>query len=239
MVNIWPIIDQYTGSRCPLCHQPGDGLCLPCLADLPHNRSSCDCCALPLPPGTPAGSRCAGCQRHPPAFDRVLAPLRYAPPVDALIATFKYHGRLAHGRLLAGVLANTARIAGGALPTLLLPVPMHPSGLRERGFNQAAELARLVAADLGLSWSATRLQRLRRGAHQRGLNRASRRRNLRDAFAVRGRLPRHIALIDDVVTTGATANEVARTLRGGGVEYIEVWAVARTPADGSGGLPGG
>ncbi len=231
MVNIWSILDQYTGGRCPLCHQPGDGLCRACHADLPHNASCCHCCALPLPPDTPAGTLCAGCQCRAPAFDRVLAPLRYAPPVDDLISAFKYHGRLAHGRLLAEVLADTVRIAGGTLPTLLLPVPMHPSGLRERGFNQAAELARLVAADLGLAWTATQLRRLRRSQHQRGLNRADRQRNLRDAFAARGRLPRHLALIDDVVTTGATAHEVARTLRGSGVECVEVWAVARTPAD--------
>ncbi len=231
MVNIWTIFDQLAGSRCPLCHRPGAGFCPTCRAALPHNTLSCRSCALPLPPGTPDGILCAGCQRCPPAFDRVCAPLRYGAPVDDLIAAFKYHGQLAQGRLLAGMLADAVRAAEAPLPALLLPVPMHRIALRERGFNQATELTRLVAADLDLAWSATNLRRLRHGAHQRGLNRADRQRNLRDAFAVRGRLPGHVALIDDVVTTAATAHEIARTLRHSGVERVEVWAVARTPAD--------
>ena len=231
MVNIWSMFDQLSGARCPLCHHPGAGLCPPCHAALPHNDLGCRRCDLPLPPGTPVGTLCAGCQRRSPAFDRVRAPLRYTAPVDDLIAAFKYHGRLAHGRLLAGMLTDAVRAQDTPLPALLMPVPMHPVALRERGFNQATELTRLLAADLDIAWSATHLRRRRLGDHQRGLNRADRQRNLRGAFAARGPLPRHIALVDDVVTTGATAHEIARTLRGSGVECIEVWAVARTPAD--------
>lgn len=231
MVNIWTIFDQLAGGRCPLCHRPGTGLCPPCHAALPHNELGCHCCALPLPPGTPVGTLCAGCQRRSPAFDRVLAPLRYAAPIDDLIAAFKYHGRLANGRLLAELLGDAIHRAGGPLPGLLLPVPMHSSALRARGFNQAAELARLVAARLDVPWSAAHLRRVRHGSHQRGLGRADRLRNLRGAFAAGGRLPRHVALIDDVLTTGATAHEISRTLRSGGVDHIEVWAVARTPGD--------
>jgi len=232
MVNIWSFFAQLTGGACPLCRAPGAGICAACDAALPRNRHACRRCALPLPDSSPAETLCAACQRHPPAFDRVHAPLRYERPVDDLISRFKYHHGLALGRLLAEILSDSIREdRDAAMPELLLPVPMNAAGLRRRGFNQAAELTRVVSRRLGIAWSPRQLSRIRHAEHQRGLKRGQRRRNLRGAFRCQGRLPAHVALVDDVVTTGATVEEISRVLRSGGAKRIEVWAVARTPRD--------
>ena len=228
MVNIWPIIDHMAGSRCPLCNQPGQRLCAPCTGALPHNHHPCPRCALPLPPQVPAGVYCAECQARNPAFDRVIAPLVYETPVDELVAGFKYHQRLYLGPLLAGIVAAAARReTTGA--ELLLPVPMSAARFRERGFNQAAELARCLARGNGIPWAADRLLRTREGGHQQALGRRSRRRNVRGVCAARGKLPARVALVDDVVTTGATADAASQALKAAGVEWVEVWTVARTP----------
>jgi ComF family protein len=230
MVNIWSLFAQIIGTACPLCGAPGDEICAPCDATLPRNANPCPSCALPLPEGTPQGLPCADCQAHPPAFDRALAPLLYAPPVDRLIAGFKYQLQLPLGRMLTAPLAATLR-ERGPLPELLLPIPAAASRLRRRGFNQAAEIARHLGRQLDLAWAGNRLLRVRDAGPQHELGRAQRRRNLRGAFACRGALPRHVALIDDVMTTGATADEASRILKRAGVGQVDVWAIARTPRE--------
>lgn len=224
---MWSIFDQAIGNHCALCHTRADGLCQRCREALPRNLLPCGRCALPLPAGAAPGSLCAACQAESPGYDRVIAPLLYQAPVSDLVARFKYHARLDLGRILASEL----RVAvSDSRPALLLPVPMDPSGLRRRGYNQAGELARWLSAQLGIPWSAGHLARVRGAAHQRELDRAQRRRNLRGVFSCRDRLPEHVAVVDDVVTTGATVNEISATLRRAGAQEIEIWAVARTPA---------
>ncbi len=227
MVNICSIFAQLTGASCPLCGDPGDGICRRCDAILPRNTHACLRCALPLPPGAAPDKQCADCQAQAPSFDRVLTPLIYQPPVDELIAGFKYHHRLAQGRLVTELLVEAA--AGTELPALLLPVPMPADRLRERGFNQATEIAQHLARRLNLAWSAGRLVRRRAAVPQRGLGKQRRRRNLRGVFACHGRLPQHVALIDDVMTTGATANAAAQAVRKAGAQRVDVWVLARTP----------
>jgi len=231
MVNIWHFFAQLSGAACPLCRVPGDGLCARCLDTLPRNDRSCNVCALPLPPGAPPETLCAECQLHRPSFDQVLAPLLYARPVDELIAGFKYHHRLPEGRILSDLLLQAAADRPNH-PDLLLPVPIQAGRLRERGFNQAAEIARHLARGLGLRWSTTLLARVRDTGPQRGLARRQRRSNLRGAFTSLGDPPPHVALVDDVMTTGATAEELSRVLRRAGAGRIEVWAIARTPRSG-------
>ena len=231
---MWPIIDQITGDSCPLCQQPGYGLCAACSRRLPYNHHPCPRCALPHPAGAPADVPCAACQAHPPAFDRATAPLVYAPPVDDLVAGFKYHHRLDLGPLLARILAAATAPAAGRTD-LLVPVPASPARLSQRGFNQAAELARYLALALSVPWTPGTLVRLRGDAHQQALGRGRRLRNVRGAFAVRGRLLPRVTLVDDVMTTGATAHEASRVLKRAGVDRVEVWTVARTPLDRPGG----
>ncbi|MCB1785007.1 MAG: ComF family protein [Gammaproteobacteria bacterium] len=226
MVNIWPNIAHWFGSACRLCNAPADGVCQACLAELPRNRNACVRCALPL--GTTSTSLCGECLRHPPTFDRAVAPLLYVAPVDDLIAGFKYHHRLADGRFLADLLAGELA-RREPFPQLLLPMPSSARRLRERGFNQAAELTRRLARQLGIEWSTAALRRGDGARPQRGLGRAARLRNLQGAFAAAAGLPSHIALVDDVITTGATVEAASRALREAGVQQIEVWAIARTP----------
>ena len=227
MVNICSIFAQLAGAACPLCGDPGEGLCRRCDALLPRNTHACTGCALPLPASAAPSNSCADCQAHAPSFDRVLAPLVYQPPVDALIAGFKYHHRLPQGRMVSEHLATAA--AAAEPPALLLPIPMPADRMRERGFNQASEIACLLARRLDLAWSASRLVRRREALPQRGLSKPQRRRNLRGVFACRGRLPPHVALVDDVMTTGATASAAADAARKAGAE---VWVLASTPHDG-------
>jgi ComF family protein len=228
MVNIWSIFGHIAGSGCPLCRTPGDNICQACLATLPRNRQPCPSCALPLPAPTPTGTLCADCQNRKPAFDRALIPLLYLPPVDDLVGGFKYRHRLHLGRVLADALAP-ALLAQPTRPQLLLPVPAAPRRLAERGFNQAAELARWLSGQLDVPYSVSHLLRVADKEHQLGSRRSQRRRNVRGVFACHGELPAHVALIDDVVTTGATADAAGRVLKRAGAQTVELWAVARTP----------
>ncbi len=221
--------------RCLLCGGPGMAgreLCAPCAGDLPRNRSHCAQCALPLARST---EHCGDCQQHPPAFDRLLAPLRYAYPLDGLITRFKFHHDLAAGIVLADLVADALlpRRAETALyPDLIVPVPLHARRLRERGYNQSLELAKRLAPAFGLRIDTAALARPRATAAQSELDAAARRRNVRDAFVadparVHGR---HIALIDDVATTAATVHECARALKLAGARAVSVYVIARAPA---------
>lgn len=215
--------------RCQLCLgklPPGHEICPACWRDLPWTGSQCRYCALPLA----SDGVCGRCQRHPPAYDAVRAPFLYRTPVDALLRAFKFQGRLVHVRVLARIMSDHVQASGSRLPDLLVPVPLHPSRLRERGFNQAVELARLIGRALAIPLDTQTCQRIRLTSAQSGLTATERRRNLRNAFYVRPTdLPRSLAIVDDVMTTGATVASMAQALRRQGVERIEVWVCARTP----------
>ena len=216
--------------RCLLCGAPGhDGidLCADCAAELPRNRSCCARCALPLP--TPA-ALCGHCQRHPPAWDAAWAPFRYGWPLDRLEARYKFGATLAAGRALEALWQDEP--VPVALPALLVPVPLHRARLRQRGYNQALELAKPLARHLGVPLRRDVLQRLRSTDAQTELDAPARRHNVRGAFATRAgiTLPPHVAVLDDVMTTGATLAECARVLKRAGVRRVDVWALARAPA---------
>lgn len=222
---------------CRLCGasaRSGPALCRACHADLPWLLNACPCCARPLHTADTV-ALCGRCQRRPPAFDAVVAPLHYLPPVDHLIRRFKFAEELATGSLLAGLLADRLATRKGRLPGLLLPVPLHPSRLRSRGFNQATEIARHVGSRLGIRVDHRACRRSRDTLAQSLLSPTARRLNLRGAFAVpRPPRARHVAIIDDVMTTGYTANELARSLKAAGVASVEVWVVARAGGPGAG-----
>lgn len=204
-------------------------ICAGCYADLPFNKTACQRCGLPL-----AGNRdsneamiCGQCLRKTPAFDRTITPFLYQPPVDYLIKALKFQHRLAMAPLLAGLLADAVDM--NDLPEIIIPVPLHPRRLRERGFNQALELAEPLARRWRLPVATNIVKRIRHTLPQSELSFTARASNLRDAFMVSGALNyRHVAIVDDVVTTANTVNEVARLLRTAGVERIQVWACART-----------
>lgn len=218
--------------RCLLCGAAGAqglDLCAGCIADLVLNTPCCPSCALPLQVSAPL---CGECLKRPPPFGAAWVPFRYGHPLDLLEARFKFRGDLAAGRVLAELMLERARIDTPALPALLIPVPLHRTRLRERGYNQALELAKPLAQALGIPLRNDFLVRDKATPAQIGLDAKARRRNLRDAFSARAHVewPLHVALIDDVMTTGATLREIARVLKRAGVKRVDAWALARAPA---------
>lgn len=215
---------------CVLCAGRGDtgrDLCAACHASLPYMATACVRCALPMPVSS-AGQECGECQRHAPDYDRGYSLLRYEPPVDQLIQRLKFKARLPLARLLGELMAAQLARRESPQPECIIPVPLHRSRLRERGFNQALEIARPLARRLNIALDYQSCVRLRPTAVQSLLPAAARRKNMQGAFQLTRPLKaRHVALVDDVVTTGHTLRECAATLRKVGVEHIEVWVVAR------------
>ncbi len=219
-------LDPLFPPRCILCGDPGAGgmdLCAGCREDLPVLDQACSGCGRTL---AGAGEICGLCLNEPPAWTRMMTPLRYHAPVNWLVQRFKFDGRMNCGRLLASLMAR--RAPGDGRPELLKPVPLHRARLRERGFNQAEFLARRLGAELGIPVARGMLTRVRDTRAQSGLPTGSREGNVRRAFAI-ARSPgvQHVALVDDVLTTGHTAEECVRVLRRAGVSQVQVWVAAR------------
>jgi len=225
-LNIRSIIRQAFPRNCLLCGAGASTrtLCNGCRADLPwHSQPHCPQCAIP----TPGGQLCGSCLRHPPAFDRTLAALAYAFPLDRMIPRLKYHGQLAIAPALGECLATVAEPA--PRPDRLIPMPLHAARIRERGFNHASEIARDIAKRLHLPLDTASCQRIRDTPPQMGLKHDARRRNVRGAFACSGDVRgQHIAVIDDVMTTGTSLDELAATLKRAGAREVTCWVVART-----------
>ena len=204
----------------------GQDLCPGCAADLPRNADACPCCALPLPAGQ-AGP-CPRCLAHLPSFDRAFAPFRYQLPVDFLIREMKFHGRLIHARLLGERFAAALTERAAPPPDCIVPVPLHPRRLRERGFNQALELARAAARRWRIPLLPAGLRRIRHTPPQTQLDARQRLTNPLGAFVPGDALPGpRVALMDDVITTASTVAECARILRANGAADIEIWAISR------------
>lgn len=223
---------------CVLCRKASGqrrDLCVRCIASLPRVHEPCPSCGLPLPPGIGEGQRCGRCLGAGWPIAQTVTPFAWDDPVSVLIHRFKYRDHLAAGYVLADLLAETvsARYRETPLPELLLPVPLHPARLRERGYNQALLLARQLGSTLGIPVLPRACSRIRQTPPQQGLSAWERRRNLRDAFMLSPepdwRQLRRVALIDDVVTTMSTVTTLARLLHqaSGGRIDVHVWALAR------------
>jgi len=221
-------------SQCEVCRQwGGSALCADCVARFAAPVPRCGRCGLRL--ALPAAA-CGACLRDPPPFEHTVCVADYGFPWDALIAAFKFRGRPELAAVLAGRLRAAVDVSAAPPPQCLLPVPLAPARLAERGYNQAWELARRLGRMLGVPAEAQLLWRPADSVHQAGLGRAERQRNMVDAFMVdprrRGELAgRRVALVDDVMTTGATARAAATALLRGGAAAVDLWVVARTPDD--------
>lgn len=176
-----------------------------------------------------AAEACGTCLRRPPPQDLTRSAFVYRAPLDRLLPRAKFHGDLASTRLLGRLMA--CELADAERPQALVPVPLHRDRLRRRGYDQALELARPLARALALPLRDDLLRRTRATAPQSRLASPQRRRNLRGAFVVStsGALPMHVALVDDVMTTGATVEAAATALRRAGVVRVDVWVCARVP----------
>ncbi|MDP1789561.1 MAG: double zinc ribbon domain-containing protein [Methylibium sp.] len=223
-------------NRCAVCRAGTRGaaarVCDDCLARFAPAVPRCERCALQLPEGVAV---CGSCLRDPPPWSQAVAACDYAYPWDGLLNALKFHDAIDLAAPLAQRLALALRRRTSSPPVdLLLPVPLAAARLCERGYNQAALLGRQLAQQLGLHTEPQWLLRTSDTPHQTALPRAARLTNLRRAFSVEplalaALRDRHVALVDDVMTTGATAGELARVLHAAGAASVQVWVVARTP----------
>ena len=230
-------------ATCVLCG--GDGafgldLCLPCQNDLPWIRRACTGCGLPLEgvsgtSGLVQGSHstlCGICIREPRNFERGYAPFIYAEPADWLVQQLKFNSRLPCIRVLSHLLLQYLLQQEVEIPEAIIPVPLHAERYRQRGFNQALELARPIARAMNRPIINDICLRQQNTVPQLDLPAKKRAANVRNAFKIiKPMTAKHIAIVDDVMTTGATTNELARLLKRNGAEFVQVWTVARTVAD--------
>jgi ComF family protein len=211
---------------CLLCAAPSShaNLCDGCRTELPYLPAErCPRCAAP----SPQGFICGACLAHPPHYDRVLCACAYAFPLDRVIQRFKFAADLAAAPLLAQLMAGA--IDAADLPDVIVPMPLSDERLRSRGFNQALELARLLTRATGVRLAPRGCMRVRHDAAQSALPFAQRSRNVRGAFvSLEDFSGLSVAVVDDVLTTGATLNEVASVLRRTGAARVQGWIAART-----------
>lgn len=219
---------------CLLCDNPlyhTEAICQPCQQDLPILPQHCPQCAQFLPTATPAGLKCGQCLTSPPDYAKTYALFPYASPIMQLIIRLKFQHQLPIARALGILMAeriHTEWYVGKPLPDLILPIPLHARRLRERGFNQALEIAKPLSRRLKLPLDRHGVKRIRNTAAQSGLTASARLLNMKNAFHTTVDYSGlTVAIIDDVVTTGNTVNECSRLLKNRGAAGIDVWCVAK------------
>ena len=222
--SLWSFFDLLFTFQCPLCEQPSrtGRLCPLCHSFLEPLRDPCPTCGEP----DTLELRCGRCQKHPPPWTQTRIAWPLIGATRFLIHRMKYDRDFAAARSLA--YNWWLEQQPDSKPDALVPVPQHPSKLRERGFNQADWLARYWGKRNGIPvWREVR--KVSTTTPLEGLNRAQRRQTLKGVFEVKTEPPKRVAIVDDVLTTGATAAELSRVLKRAGVESIELWTLARTP----------
>ncbi len=211
---------------CILCAAPAGEhpLCFACAEALPHHRgAACPQCALP----TTAGELCGSCLRYPPAFDVTCAAFDYRFPLDTLLHQLKYNGNLVLADFAGKSLFEV--IPASEKPDMIFAMPLFPARLKERGFNQSVEIARRVEREINAPLIIDGYHKIRDTKNQADLPWKQRQANVRGAFACELDLKgKHIAVIDDVMTTGATLNEFSKVIKKQGATKISAWVVART-----------
>jgi ComF family protein len=215
--------------KCMLCDANIDALpanthavCGACLNDLPwHPKTSCPQCGL-----TSDGNLCGSCISSPPDFDATHAVFLYSYPIDAMMQRYKYGNMLNISQTFGQLLSEKA---GLETVDLIIPMPMHPARIKERGFNQAHEIAKVLAKNKKGKLDFISAQRIKLTPPQASLPLKERVKNIKGAFSVSGNLTsKRIAIVDDVMTTGASLNELAKTLKKAGAAHVECWVIART-----------
>ncbi|MDD2723816.1 MAG: ComF family protein [Methylovulum sp.] len=224
------IQDYLLPPTCLLCGNPGmphRDLCQPCHQQLPRNTQCCYQCADRLPTPSSAPMLCGRCLSQRPAFDETYAPFVYGDSLRYLVMGLKFGAQYKNARLLGHLLAGHLQKTAEK-PELILPVPLHNSRYRQRGFNQAIEIARTVSKEIQVPLDLHTCRRRHDTPHQSNLTAKQRRKNIKNAFAVVKPITvRHVAVLDDVMTTGSTVHELAKVLKKAGVARVDVWVCAR------------
>jgi ComF family protein len=215
---------------CILCGNHGlndKDICQSCFERLPRNIHCCYRCAEPFPASTAAPTLCGRCINESPAFDETYAPFLHQDEIRHLVTGLKFGAQFKNARLLGGLLADYVDKAAEK-PDYIIPVPLHKARYQERGFNQALEIARTVSHSLNISLDYSSCTRSKDTPHQTGLTAKKRRQNLRQAFSIlKSTNAKHIAILDDVMTTGSTVNALANELKKAGISRVDVWVCAR------------
>lgn len=200
------------------------GFCLGCYHDLPHIKTPCLQCGLPLTANTPCF-----CKAEDWPFAACLSAFEYQFPINKLLFQYKSQARLALCESFAQALTNQVKKQQQVLPQVLMPVPLHTSKLKQRGFNQSLELAKVLSKQLHIPIDYHSLQSSHQTTQQKSLNKQQRLANVQTNYALTRPLSvTHIALIDDVITTGATTKTLAYLLREHGATHIQAWSIARS-----------
>ncbi len=229
------LLSKLFPSRCILCQQTVNHsfeVCPDCYQALPHNDVCCVRCALPLAEDINNAVLCGRCIQKTPVFDYAHSLFRYEDEVIGLVHQLKFGEKISYARSI-GEMLLTRLLATGEKPDCLLPVSLHKSRLRQRGFNQSIEISRVLAKKLDIPIEHAAVVRQRSTVAQTGLNAKQRQKNIRGAFSVVRKLNyRHVLIVDDVMTTGATVNELAKVLKKNKVERVGVLSIARAPVKG-------
>jgi len=222
-------LDALYPMQCVVCNTNApNGLCPVCSTRVPRVENPCRQCgtSIGFPGGYPV---CGVCRRHPPAYDLTVVPFSYAPPLSGVIHRFKYRRRISDARPLAKIFSKETTTRHNPLPQLLIPVPLHWSRLMKRGFNQSVELCRHLSAEFQIPFDRSAVYRTRRTPPQVELPLNRRRRNVDSCFGLRRHLHvDSVAIVDDVMTSGETMNQVASLLKKHGISVVQAWAVLRT-----------
>lgn len=217
---------------CLLCQQgvTAGVICPTCAADLEQSYCHCLRCGLPLPS---TQTQCGHCLAHQPNFERLYACGLFRPPLNQVVFQLKYAKQPLFANILGQMLANQVKQqlpASQSLPELLVPVPLHAKKERQRGFNQAQLIAQHCGQQLNIPVNTTAVKRIKNTQSQTQLTRQQRQQNMHRAFKQMTALQgiSHLAIVDDIVTTGATANSLSQVLKQAGVKKIDIWCVCRT-----------
>lgn len=231
MLNNWINIiqDSCLPPTCILCNSSGFNrwdLCYDCYRQLPWAQHQCPQCGKSLSSEYPTLTPCGSCINALPAFDSTIAVFKHRDAIRFLIAGLKFNAQYKHARLLGLLLAEAINL-NPIRPEAIIPMPLHPSRYKERGFNQSIEIAKTVAKQLKIPLLLNHCIRNRGTEHQTHLSKTERRKNVSNCFTQLQPLPfEHVAIIDDVMTTGSTAHELAKTLKAAGTQRVDMWVCA-------------
>ena len=226
------LLNTFFPTRCLLCDLNSDNgrqICIDCNDTLPVYQTGCKRCATLLEIKAP-GMLCGDCLRQPPSFDKILALFYYQAPISTFIWQLKFHHNLGVARLFADDWIYFLRtfLMGSTLPDVIIPVPLHHERLKERGFNQALEIAKPIGKYFNIPVDTKTCIRIKNTRAQSSLPARKRKHNVNNAFGLSYTpTAKHIAIVDDVVTTGNTISEISALFRKSGVSRIDVWCCAR------------